>query len=681
MSEMCLDVDLHKVCRICLSQTDINELLFNIFTDAIVDGMLVALPEVIEYCVEIQVKDELEMPNQICQSCKSLMYQFYVFKQKCHRTDNLLRSLQQQTTHSTSNYGKVMEEREHEIIWDHTLNQPPVNEPDSISDYLFPNDCVEETIEEEVVAVLLASESINSVQCSSESGFTQSQEEVPENDASNVIEMHEEDYASDAYEDIFDPPVLSEQPDANSEEMKSEHIIITRLKPVGSNCHVCDICGKSTASRSRLMKHMKLHNDSNIVLDHMNFFSCASCQYVFLREEDLNEHNTTQRCISLTENGGNRCAEDGHLEPNMRKTSGGICGICDTKYGDMVRLKQHIIIHLDKFPCPLEGCGCEYASLARLSIHVSNQHVDYLSPTCPHCNESIERVDLRQHVRLFCKAKQFGCTHCDKKFLSSKALSQHLRKLEQSFPCSQCDKALTSLASLRLHERTHSGERPYVCTICNKSYKTSSLRTAHMDTHIDGKTFKCSMCDKYLQTRACYRNHLKRHLEARNHECFVCGKKFFQKCTLRVHLKMVHKISRAPGLVELAEEERNRSEWKESDAAGGGGNGGWLGSGGSIQLLVRWQPICVSPVDDCALLCAAYEDAAALLPYADCVPMLLAKEEELVAAGTSAMDDDEADAVGPMAEPLVVAGGSSVSGTRCGVRLEIGGRIGLAGHG
>uniref|UniRef100_A0A182VAC5 C2H2-type domain-containing protein n=1 Tax=Anopheles merus TaxID=30066 RepID=A0A182VAC5_ANOME len=196
--------------------------------------------------------------------------------------------------------------------------------------------------------------------------------------------------------------------------------------------------------------------------------------------------------------------EEEKVEPSKRIVGGsGVCGICDAGYDDLLHVKQHIISHLEKFPCPLEGCGCEYSSLARLTTHISNQHVDYLSPNCPHCKEEIDRVDLRQHVRLYCKAKQFECTHCG----------------------------------------THSGERPYVCTICNKSYKTSSLRTAHMDTHIVGKTFKCEMCGKSLQTRACYRNHVKRHLEQRNHGCPVCGKKFFQKCTLRVHLKMVHRLS------------------------------------------------------------------------------------------------------------------------------------------
>ncbi|XP_061518006.1 zinc finger protein hangover isoform X3 [Anopheles gambiae] len=93
MKEICLDIDLHKVCRICLSQTNMNEALFNIFADAIVDGRIVPLVEVIESCVGIQVKNSQELPSKICHTCKSIILQFHVFKQKCSRAESVLREM------------------------------------------------------------------------------------------------------------------------------------------------------------------------------------------------------------------------------------------------------------------------------------------------------------------------------------------------------------------------------------------------------------------------------------------------------------------------------------------------------------------------------------------------------------------------------------------------------------
>uniref|UniRef100_A0AAG5DPE1 Uncharacterized protein n=1 Tax=Anopheles atroparvus TaxID=41427 RepID=A0AAG5DPE1_ANOAO len=537
MSPSSLDIDLHSVCRICLSQTDMSEHLFNIFSDAIVDGMLVSLPDVIEYCVDIQATNVDGVPHQICQSCKGKMFEFYLFKLKCHRTDDILRVMLEKNT-----YSKTDELVNGEEMLDTSLcHEAQLTDPSEAtltllcsSESMLSVNSVDESLQDEIHSDARTERSLGLG-----SPLAVNMSSTGRDSVSSVAASLKEEYIEEIYEELPSSSPTSNAPIDDHRSSAEIHMTVTPICRNVGDYLVCEICRLAFPSKKRLKRHWKLHDDSKAFLSQISFFSCTACKIMYLSEDNLNEHSK----ICPRQVGAPN--DDDH-QPEAFP-----CGICDASFTNLVHLKQHIITHMEKFPCPYEGCGCEYASLVRLNMHVNIKHVDYFSSTCPHCKTDIDLADLTHHLRTACKAKHFNCSHCDKKFLSSRALAMHLKKQEQTFQCSECDKSFSSRANYKLHLRTHTGERPYVCRVCNKSYKTSSLRTAHMDSHIEGKTFECGICGKCLQTRTTYRNHIKRHLEERNYGCDICGKKFYTKYILRTHQEMVHKIKRAAGSDQL----------------------------------------------------------------------------------------------------------------------------------
>jgi len=110
--------------------------------------------------------------------------------------------------------------------------------------------------------------------------------------------------------------------------------------------------------------------------------------------------------------------------------------------------------------------------------------------------------------------------------------------------CGVCDKHCRSHSALKMHMRTHTGERPFDCKECGSRFVQESDLKRHMMTHKGEKPYACSYegCGKAFTQSPHLKDHMRIHSGEKPYACSYegCGKAFTQNSNLKSHMN-VHK--------------------------------------------------------------------------------------------------------------------------------------------
>lgn len=137
----------------------------------------------------------------------------------------------------------------------------------------------------------------------------------------------------------------------------------------------------------------------------------------------------------------------------------------------------------------------------------------------------------------------FVCESCGDAFSAAKHLHRHWQTAHRKRPegihkCSYCTYSSDRKAHVRMHERTHTGERPFACGVCQKGFYRADDVDTHMRVHTKEKPFECDVCGQRFNVSSNLNRHKKLHTEdAEVHACADCGKTFNQKVHLKSHLR------------------------------------------------------------------------------------------------------------------------------------------------
>ncbi|XP_047542753.1 zinc finger protein ZFP2-like [Vanessa atalanta] len=282
----------------------------------------------------------------------------------------------------------------------------------------------------------------------------------------------------------------------------------------------CELCEQYCPSKVSLRGHMKSHSTR---------YKCKLCDLIRLSRQHILEHYSLEhtdsaalyRCPKCPHTTNKRTVMQRHVR--LHSTSEPLkCKLCGKFYKSKESLRVHIMRHDGKKLHQCDLCTSSFVYATQLTKHMQSVHErkDYY---CVECDIMFKSMDnLKQHLKRAKRHRDSSsykhqCPHCEQRFISASTLATH-------------------------RSAAHGADKPARCAQCARRYSSADAlrghrRRAHAPPH---DALPCPLCDRVFSRKYVLRVHMRTHTGERPHTC-PCGAAFAQASALRAHCAAKHK--------------------------------------------------------------------------------------------------------------------------------------------
>jgi len=298
---------------------------------------------------------------------------------------------------------------------------------------------------------------------------------------------------------------------------------------LGEHKFMCGWCSFKTKRQSHMEKHLKMHQEENVVI-----YTCPEndCDYKCIRNGDIKKHtiavhsdpNKLLSCDICTyktmeERLLIRHKKYSHREKQIEtKQLLYECNDCDYKTMKILFFARHMKRH------GIATSGSDKTSKDCFNKGEIQQTYDISDLSCKLCGYKAKKSShlKRHHSSVHLQARTFLCQVCGIGFKRSDALKQHAvvhtdsEKVTTFIPdiieCPQCQKIVRSQTALKEHLAAHLNSKSFKCVHCKRGFNTGTILQKHIKTiHETPRAWQCLLCKKRFNTQFAMKRHTKTH--------------------------------------------------------------------------------------------------------------------------------------------------------------------------